>query len=64
MALFRDNYLAVKQHNAKPDASYKLSVNQFSDWSPLEFQKFLTFKEPVDDEDDHTAEGEVEENKL
>ena len=31
-----------------------------SDWAPEEIDRFLSFKEPVDSEDDHTEEGEVE----
>lgn len=37
--IFRRNVDAMRQHNAKPDVSYKQDVNQFTDMTPSEFKR-------------------------
>lgn len=34
---FQSNKQFINEHNAKPDASYKLALNRFGDWSHEEF---------------------------
>lgn len=58
LSLFQSTYQEIKEHNAK-DESYKLGVNKFTDWSPQEIENFLSFKEPVDTEDDSTDDDQV-----
>ncbi len=57
---FKANYEAVKLHNARNDSNYKLGINFLSDWAQSELESFLGFREPLDSEDDHTEDGEVE----
>lgn len=58
LSLFRNHYEDVKLHNAQ-NSSFKLGLNQFSDWAPTEIQNYMTLREPVDTEEDHTNEDEI-----
>eukprot|EP00347_Sterkiella_histriomuscorum_P021375 403334193 len=59
---FRDNYQTIKSHNEgrrKNGVSFKMGVNQFSDWSKAELNSLNTLREAVDTDEDHTNDEEV-----
>ena len=39
--VFRDNVRAINAHNMNPLMNFTMSVNQFSDWTELEFSDFV-----------------------
>lgn len=59
LANFRDNFEKVKQHNANTEASYKLSMNKFSDWTQKEINNYLSFRQPMDTDEDSTGENQA-----
>jgi len=38
---FRNRFEEVKLHNSNKDATYKMGLNKFSDWSPQEIDAML-----------------------
>jgi hypothetical protein len=46
-AYFKANYELIAAHNAKPNVSFKLGLNEYSDLSPKEFRQMSTGYNPV-----------------
>jgi len=45
--IFKKNLLSIKQHNKK-NRIFKLSINNFSDYSPQEYKRILSFNPAKD----------------
>lgn len=45
-ALFHKHLQIIREHNADPDKSWFMTVNEFADWSPEEFQSQRTTHRP------------------
>lgn len=43
-AIFEENFAAIRAHNAIPTESYKKGVNQFTDWTNMEFKAYNRYK--------------------
>ena len=46
LKIFSDNVRFIEEHNAK-DSSYKLGLNQFTDWTNEEYRRILGYKRPL-----------------
>ena len=44
ITIFKSNLAKIRAENAKPENTFRVTVNKFADWSPAEFKKILNAK--------------------
>ncbi len=50
LSVFTQNYLIIEAHNANPENTYTMGINQFSDLTPEEFREIYLMKNDVETE--------------
>ena len=40
-SIFRSNLAKIRAENAKPENTFRVTINHFADWTPAEFKEIL-----------------------